>query len=80
MINRTYSILFFLLAAGIIVDPCCIALPSTSRWTIKKYSAMVRWVMISRGGIPHRDFFDHKPPLIYFLYFLGFRSAAGAFG
>jgi len=27
--------------------------------------------LISRGGIPYRDLFDHKPPLIYFLNYFG---------
>ena len=34
---------------------------------IFKYSGLV----ISKGGIPYRDFFDHKPPLIFFLNYLG---------
>jgi len=27
--------------------------------------------LISRGGIPYRDLFDHKPPLIFFLNYFG---------
>ncbi|HEV3251528.1 MAG TPA: hypothetical protein VGZ71_11280 [Puia sp.] len=34
---------------------------------IFKYAGLV----ISKGGIPYRDFFDHKPPLIFFLNWLG---------
>ena len=30
---------------------------------IFKYAGLV----IYKGGVPYRDFFDHKPPLIYFL-------------
>ena len=26
---------------------------------------------ISKGLVPYRDFFDHKPPLIFFIYFAG---------
>jgi hypothetical protein len=33
---------------------------------IFKYAGLV----IYKGGVPYRDFFDHKPPLIYFLNFL----------
>lgn len=29
--------------------------------------------VIDRGGIPYRDAFDHKPPLVYYLYNLSFR-------
>ena len=28
---------------------------------------------ISKGLVPYRDFFDHKPPLIFFIYFTGLR-------
>ena len=34
---------------------------------IFKYTGLV----LSKGGIPYRDFFDHKPPLIFFLNYLG---------
>lgn len=27
--------------------------------------------LISKGSVPYRDFFDHKPPLIFFLNYLG---------
>src|ERR1700733_2759921 len=30
---------------------------------IFKYAGLV----IYKGGVPYRDFFDHKPPLIYFV-------------
>jgi len=28
-------------------------------------------MFISRGGVPYRDFFDHKPPLIFFMNIFG---------
>jgi len=28
-------------------------------------------MFISRGGVPYRDFFDHKPPLIFFMNLFG---------
>jgi len=31
-------------------------------------------LLIYRGGVPYRDVFDHKPPLIYFLNFLNWIS------
>lgn len=34
---------------------------------IFKYAGMV----LHRGGIPYRNFFDHKPPLIFFLNYAG---------
>lgn len=34
---------------------------------IFKYTGLV----ISKGGVPYRDFFDHKPPLIFFINYLG---------
>ncbi len=34
---------------------------------IFRYTGLV----IAKGGVPYRDFFDHKPPLIFFLNFIG---------
>lgn len=34
---------------------------------IFKYTGLA----ISKGAVPYRDFFDHKPPLIYFLNYIG---------
>ncbi|MBX2926040.1 MAG: hypothetical protein KF746_27850 [Chitinophagaceae bacterium] len=34
---------------------------------IFKYTGLV----IHKGGVPYRDFFDHKPPLIYFFNYAG---------
>lgn len=69
MMNRTYSILFILLAAGILLSllycpPVDIPLDDKE---VFRYGA---WVIHS-GGVPYRDFFDHKPPLIYLLNFFG---------
>ena len=33
---------------------------------IFKYAGLV----IAKGGVPYRDFFDHKPPLIFFLNYV----------
>ncbi|MBC7933983.1 MAG: hypothetical protein H7Y86_01305 [Rhizobacter sp.] len=35
--------------------------------------------LIRRGEVPYRDFFDHKPPLIYFLNYLGALSGSWGF-
>jgi hypothetical protein len=69
MLNRTYTTLFLLLAAGILLTllycpPVDIPLDDKE---VFRYGG---WA-ISRGDVPYRDFFDHKPPLIFFLYFLG---------
>ena len=37
-------------------------------------------MLIYNGGIPYVDAFDHKPPVIYFLYFLGHIFDAGPWG
>src|SRR5688500_18015222 len=37
-------------------------------------------MLIYNGGIPYVDAFDHKPPIIYFLYFLGHLFHAGPWG
>lgn len=34
---------------------------------IFKYTGLV----LHKGGVPYRDFFDHKPPLIFFINYLG---------
>src|SRR5688500_4631725 len=37
-------------------------------------------MLIYNGGIPYVDAFDHKPPVIYFLYFFGHLFHAGPWG
>ncbi len=69
MVNRTYSTLFLLLAGSILLSllycpPVDIPLDDKE---VFRYGG---WVL-SKGGVPYRDFFDHKPPLIYFLNFAG---------
>jgi hypothetical protein len=69
MMNRTYSTLFFLLTAGILLTllycpPVDIPLDDKE---VFRYGG---WV-ISKGGVPYRDFFDHKPPMIFILNFFG---------
>ena len=68
MVNRTYITLLILLAACVLL-PCCIVLLSISRAMTKRYSGMAVGSCPRRR--PYRDFFDHKPPLIYFLNFAG---------
>jgi hypothetical protein len=69
MMNRIYTTLGLLLAASILLTllycpPVDIPLDDKE---VFRYGG---WI-ISRGGIPYRDFFDHKAPLIYFVNFLG---------
>lgn len=37
-------------------------------------------MLVSRGGVPYRDVFDHKPPLIYFVSCLGHLLRIGPWG
>ena len=71
MLNRSYTSLLFLLTACVLLSllycpPYDLQIDDKD---IYHYGGMV----ILRGGVPYRDFFDHKPPLIFFL------NAAGLF-
>ena len=37
-------------------------------------------MLIARGGIPYLDAFDHKPPIVYFVYFIGHLLNIGPWG
>ncbi|HEV3326083.1 MAG TPA: hypothetical protein VG052_10775, partial [Puia sp.] len=69
MINRSHIPLFFLLTAcGLLTLLYCppVDIPLDDK-EVFRYAGRV----ILKGGIPYRDFFDHKPPLIFFLNSLG---------
>lgn len=69
MMNRSYTSLFFLLTAcGLLTLLYCppVDIPLDDK-EVFRYAG---WV-IFKGGVPYRDFFDHKPPLIFFLNFFG---------
>lgn len=67
--SKKYNSLIFLLAACVLLS-----LLYCPPWDvffddkeIFRYTGMV----IQRGGVPYRDFFDHKPPLIFFMNYAG---------
>jgi len=69
MMNRSYNPLFFLLTAcGLLTLLYCppFDIPLDDK-EVFRYAGQV----ILKGGVPYRDFFDHKPPLIFFLNSLG---------
>ena len=45
--------------------------PPVDIWYDDKVIFHYAGLLIARGGIPYLDFFDHKPPLIYFLNYAG---------
>lgn len=62
--NRQYNSLFFVMGACLLLSlmycpPYQVLVDDTE---IFRYTGLA----ISRGLVPYRDFFDHKPPLIYF--------------
>ena len=64
MDKRKYGLLFIILASlalSLVYIPNYN--PSSADKEIYRYIGRV----IERGGVPYRDVFDHKPPLIYFL-------------
>jgi hypothetical protein len=69
MMNRSYTQFLFLLAAcGLLTLLYCppVDIPIDDK-EVFRYAGMV----IFKGGVPYRDFFDHKPPLIFFFNFFG---------
>ncbi len=65
MLNRSYTSLLFLLTACLLLSLmfCPLYDIQIDDKDVYHYGGMV----ILRGGVPYRDFFDHKPPLIFFL-------------
>jgi 4-amino-4-deoxy-L-arabinose transferase-like glycosyltransferase len=69
MMNRSYTPFLFLLAAcGLLTLLYCppVDIPVDDK-EVFRYAGQV----IFKGGVPYRDFFDHKPPLIFFFNFFG---------
>ena len=65
MMNRRDYTLLFLLAACVIINLPYIPYynPLSCDTETYRYVSLV----MQKGGVPYRDVFDHKPPLIYFL-------------
>jgi hypothetical protein len=65
MIKREHSFLLFIILGSIALNflNCPLSDIFSDDKQIYKYVGLV----IYKGGVPYRDVFDHKPPLIYFL-------------
>lgn len=67
--DRSYSSLLLILAGSFLLS--LLYCPPVDVFfddkEIFKYTGMV----IAKGGVPYRDFFDHKPPLIFFMNYFG---------
>jgi hypothetical protein len=62
--NKNYSLYGIALASVLLSLLCCpLFSPFFDDKEIFRYIGMVMY----KGGVPYRDVFDHKPPLIYFL-------------
>ena len=77
MTNRFYYGLFFILGVSLLLSLCfCPPFDAVlDDREIFKYAGMA----ILRGQVPYRDFFDHKPPLIFFINAAGLLMG-GAWG
>lgn len=71
-----YGLLFSLLACLLLSLLFCP--PFDVGISDKEFFTYAGWA-VSRGQIPYRDFFDHKPPLIYLVNFVGI-LLGGAWG
>jgi hypothetical protein len=71
MNNYRYGLLFSLLACLLLSLLYCP--PFDVGISDKEFFTYTGWA-ITRGQVPYRDFFDHKPPLIYLVNFIGILS------
>lgn len=74
--NRQHYPLFFLLGASFLLSlaycpPFQAVVDDTE---VFSYTGMA----IAKGLVPYRDFFDHKPPMIYFINFAGYLLGGGS--
>jgi len=69
MVNRTYITLLLLLAASVLLT-LLYCPPFDIPRDDKEVFRYAGWVLF-RGGVPYRDIFDHRPPLIFFLNVAG---------
>jgi hypothetical protein len=71
--NKQYYSLFFLIAACLLLS--LLYCPPVDIVGGDKEVFRYGGLVLFKGGVPYRDFFDHKPPLIFFLnttaFFLG---------
>ncbi len=64
MKKERYFLLFLILIS---VTLNLLNIPTSELFTDDKEIFKYAGLVIYKGGVPYRDFFDHKPPLIYFL-------------
>jgi len=64
MIKKNYGLLFILLASLLL---SMMYIPRFNTLTADKEIYRYIGRVLLRGGVPYRDVFDHKPPLIFFL-------------
>ncbi len=65
MIKKEHYTLLFLILGSVALN--FLNSPMSEIFTDDKEIFSYAGLVIYRGGVPYRDFFDHKPPLIYFL-------------
>ncbi len=68
--NKQYYSLIFLTAACLLLS--LLYCPPVDLLGVDKEVFRYGGMVIGRGGVPYRDFFDHKPPLIFFLNTISF--------
>ncbi len=64
MKKERYFLLFLILVS---VTLNLLNIPTSELFSDDKEIFKYAGLVIYKGGVPYRDFFDHKPPLIYFL-------------
>ena len=73
MINRERYFLLLIVFGSIALN--FLNLPSSQLFFDDKEIFKYAGLVIYKGGVPYRDFFDHKPPLIYFFNALSWYSS-----
>ena len=61
----------FIIVATVSVILSCVYCPLFDLYFDDKEIFKYTGFLIYKGEVPYRDFFDHKPPLIFFLNYLG---------
>jgi len=63
--KKERSLLLFLILISVTLN--LLNIPASELFFDDKEIFKYAGLVIYKGGVPYRDFFDHKPPLIYFL-------------
>ena len=67
--NRNRTTLFLLLAASVLMS--LFYIPHYNEIVGDKEVYRYQGLLMHKGGVPYRDAFDHKPPLIFFFNYAG---------